>query len=187
MARPALSTCLPAGLAAPDQLADPLGCLPARRSARQSPFGSWLGLAWSQDQPLTQRPAPGSPAPTLSPCQAGLGWARDPRHSTIDLGDPRSPTTPDSPPRRPAWLSLAWLSLAWLAPSQARPCHARPHPANPIGAACTCRKSSTPRSALPRKEVIQPQLPLRLPCYDFVPITSPTFDACLAPNRSRAR
>ena len=31
---------------------------------------------------------------------------------------------------------------------------------------------------LPRKEVIQPQLPLRLPCYDFVPITSPTFDVC---------
>ena len=30
---------------------------------------------------------------------------------------------------------------------------------------------------LPRKEVIQPQLPLRLPCYDFVPITHPTFDA----------
>ena len=30
---------------------------------------------------------------------------------------------------------------------------------------------------LPRKEVIQPQLPLRLPCYDFVPITRPTLDA----------
>ncbi len=29
----------------------------------------------------------------------------------------------------------------------------------------------------PRKEVIQPQLPLRLPCYDFVPITRPTLDA----------
>ncbi len=28
---------------------------------------------------------------------------------------------------------------------------------------------------LPRKEVIQPQLPLRLPCYDFVPITRPTL------------
>jgi len=27
--------------------------------------------------------------------------------------------------------------------------------------------------------VIQPQLPLRLPCYDFVPITSPTLGACL--------
>jgi hypothetical protein len=32
---------------------------------------------------------------------------------------------------------------------------------------------------LPRKEVIQPQLPLRLPCYDFTPITSPTFDGSL--------
>ena len=32
---------------------------------------------------------------------------------------------------------------------------------------------------LPRKEVIQPHLPVRLPCYDFVPITSPTFDGCL--------
>ena len=32
---------------------------------------------------------------------------------------------------------------------------------------------------LPRKEVIQPQLPLRLPCYDFTPVTSPTFDGFL--------
>jgi hypothetical protein len=32
---------------------------------------------------------------------------------------------------------------------------------------------------IPRKEVIQPQLPLRLPCYDFVPITHPTLDGCL--------
>src|SRR3954470_23411346 len=32
---------------------------------------------------------------------------------------------------------------------------------------------------LPRKEVIQPQLPLRLPCYDFTPVTGPTFDGCL--------
>ena len=32
---------------------------------------------------------------------------------------------------------------------------------------------------LPRKEVIQPHLPVRLPCYDFVPITNPTFDGCL--------
>lgn len=29
--------------------------------------------------------------------------------------------------------------------------------------------------SLPRKEVIQPQLPLRLPCYDFVPIIDPTL------------
>ena len=31
----------------------------------------------------------------------------------------------------------------------------------------------------PRKEVIQPQLPLRLPCYDFAPVTNPTLGACL--------
>ena len=30
-----------------------------------------------------------------------------------------------------------------------------------------------------RKEVIQPHLPVRLPCYDFVPVTSPTLDAAL--------
>jgi hypothetical protein len=32
---------------------------------------------------------------------------------------------------------------------------------------------------IPRKEVIQPQLPLRLPCYDFTPVTNPTFDGSL--------
>src|SRR3984957_17326022 len=35
------------------------------------------------------------------------------------------------------------------------------------------------RRDFPRKEVIQPQLPLRLPCYDFTPVTSPTFDGSL--------
>ena len=30
-----------------------------------------------------------------------------------------------------------------------------------------------------RKEVIQPHLPVRLPCYDFTPITNPTFDGSL--------
>jgi hypothetical protein len=27
-----------------------------------------------------------------------------------------------------------------------------------------------------RKEVIQPQVPLRLPCYDLVPVTEPGVD-----------
>ena len=27
--------------------------------------------------------------------------------------------------------------------------------------------------------MIQPQLPLRLPCYDFVPVSSPALDAWL--------
>ena len=29
-----------------------------------------------------------------------------------------------------------------------------------------------------RKEVIQPQVPLRLPCYDFTPVAKPTVVAC---------
>ena len=30
-----------------------------------------------------------------------------------------------------------------------------------------------------RKEVIQPHLPVRLPCYDFVPIAGTTLGGCL--------
>ncbi len=38
------------------------------------------------------------------------------------------------------------------------------------------RTDCSPQNGLPRKEVIQPHLPVRLPCYDFVPIANPTFD-----------
>ena len=44
----------------------------------------------------------------------------------------------------------------------------------PIGCA---RRFAT--LAFPRKEVIQPQVPLRLPCYDFTPITAQTLDGSL--------
>jgi hypothetical protein len=33
--------------------------------------------------------------------------------------------------------------------------------------------------AISRKEVIQPQVLLQLPCYDFTPITDHTLGACL--------
>ena len=39
------------------------------------------------------------------------------------------------------------------------------------------------KTGLPRKEEIQPHLPVRLPCYDFVPIANPTFDH--SPRTSR--
>ena len=39
--------------------------------------------------------------------------------------------------------------------------------------------STDRRCELLRKEVIQPHLPVRLPCYDFVPIADPTFDSSL--------
>ncbi len=36
-----------------------------------------------------------------------------------------------------------------------------------------------------QKEVIQPLVPQRLPCYDFIPVTELTFVAC--PPRGSAR
>ena len=38
-----------------------------------------------------------------------------------------------------------------------------------------------------RKEVIQPHLPIRLPCYDFTPIIDSTFDCCLYKLAHRLR
>ena len=35
------------------------------------------------------------------------------------------------------------------------------------------------RLVLHRKEVIQPHLPIRLPCYDFTPVAYPTFGSAL--------
>ena len=46
--------------------------------------------------------------------------------------------------------------------------------ARPIGSNTTLGPSE-----LLRKEVIQPQVPLRLPCYDFTPITNHTLGTCL--------
>ena len=40
-----------------------------------------------------------------------------------------------------------------------------------------CCLSKEEKCLLPRKEVIQPHLPVRLPCYDFTPLTLHTFDA----------
>ena len=36
-----------------------------------------------------------------------------------------------------------------------------------------------PLGAYSRKEVIQPHLPIRLPCYDFTPVTNPTVVSAL--------
>ena len=67
------------------------------------------------------------------------------------------------------------------------PKHA-PTPTTHSRAVNTCRHKKTNNTTqqatplvphkygLPRKEVIQPHLPVRLPCYDFVPIANPTFD-----------
>lgn len=56
-------------------------------------------------------------------------------------------------------------------------------PMRPEAAARRRDAATAPGPGLPkailRKEVIQPQVPLRLPCYDLVPITGFIFGACL--------
>ena len=42
------------------------------------------------------------------------------------------------------------------------------------------------QSAFLRKEVIQPHLPIRLPCYDFTPVADFTFDCSSLAVRSQA-
>ena len=37
----------------------------------------------------------------------------------------------------------------------------------------------TPTLLFLRKEVIQPHLPIRLPCYDFTPVINPAFGSSL--------
>ena len=89
--------------------------------------------------------------------------------------------SPSSPPQR------ACLSCQHQTTNHpAHQCTTVGHPAfhqeqpRPAQTHTTVRAKSTARKPPPqsilRKEVIQPHLPVRLPCYDFVPITSPTFD-----------
>jgi len=47
-----------------------------------------------------------------------------------------------------------------------------------LGVSGAAREGSPER--IPRKEVIQPHLPVRLPCYDFTPVTRLTLGVCLA-------
>ena len=51
----------------------------------------------------------------------------------------------------------------------------------------TVFSSSLEEVILPRKEVIQPHLPVRLPCYDFTPLALHTFDASLTRLGRRLR
>ena len=79
--------------------------------------------------------------------------------------------------------TVCLLAKTFLCPTQTRT-----HTHHPHWVVNTCRhkktnnttQQATPlvphKTGLPRKEVIQPHLPVRLPCYDFVPIANPTFD-----------
>src|SRR4051794_21896008 len=94
-----------------------------------------------------------------------------------------APPTPLHPPRRSGHAVLGAgtrpaAELVSVPPSSTTP-HTRPAPADghrihDVGAALH-RRTGSAGDVLLRKEVIQPHLPVRLPCYDFVPIADPAF------------
>ena len=57
--------------------------------------------------------------------------------------------------------------------------HAHTNPETIPGTRATRRTPDRRPEKLRRKEVIQPHLPVRLPCYDLVPITSLTLDGSI--------
>ena len=81
------------------------------------------------------------------------------------------------------WSSISLLSLCGSQGTRVRPRGpgaAGNHPGD-IHRTGSCPlfelKFVSLRMYLPRKEVIQPHLPVRLPCYDFTPLTLHTFGA----------
>ena len=77
-----------------------------------------------------------------------------------DASEPQQCANPHTSPQPSAGDPRCGVSMIPLANTTNRPDTSGP------GLGCV----------LLRKEVIQPHLPVRLPCYDFVPIASPTFD-----------
>ena len=120
------------------------------------------------------------------------------------LKPPRAPTGPDPRPARPTasrqghpenrtrpsrgWRSgnpKAYPHRSPPAPKDPRSQRSLPHqhaharPETIPGAWATRRTPDRRPEKLRRKEVIQPHLPVRLPCYDLVPITSLTLDGSI--------
>ena len=71
----------------------------------------------------------------------------------------------------PSWLEVRGLPFPYL----------RKDPARLLARVSERRQSDVSIGLLPilRKEVIQPQVPLRLPCYDFTPVADLTVVGCL--------
>ena len=123
--------------------------------------------------------APGAKASTV--CSSSLDSNREHHKPLWSFQGARGRTLPPAwkdgkPPRRAAGADLSKLNSSGVGVDvfQASPA---------IRTASLPSRPGRPRrfgtAAFPRKEVIQPQLPLRLPCYDFTPITDSTFGRCL--------
>src|SRR4029453_16080293 len=95
---------------------------------------------------------------------------------------PQDPTACTHPTRRPQSFQPPERSVLNQNPWPGCLCQCSTHeqPARTFASSRPAlRKPQSPSELLLRKEVIQPHLPVRLPCYDLVLITDPTFDGSL--------
>ena len=118
----------------------------------------------------------------------GTRGGRLPQDPTVCLASPTTRTTTFLPALERAGVLAAATGQVTLRqcstheqPPQTRTAWAWPLPPAPPprGAVRRPRCPGPDGDELLRKEVIQPHLPVRLPCYDLVPIASPTFDHSL--------
>ena len=115
--------------------------------------------------------------------RGGASWTRTRGLSLIRtaLSPPElMPQLPNNPRERFQRVNL--VESAVLTHNTTRLCGDRPRIPSPLPAPYELITHSAQLMAhgyIPRKEVIQPHLPVRLPCYDFTPVTWPTFDGCL--------
>src|SRR5690606_6717487 len=143
---------------------------------------------------LNQQPTPQPPTRTHHPhkkreAEGPRSWAgptgNTPPTRVVPSGPNRVPTPPPAAPPRPSTpppppqregKRVAVLDM-WPLPATTHQClrHRAPHHHTRAAGP----HSGLRRMVLLRKEVIQPHLPVRLPCYDFVPFASPTFDRSL--------
>ena len=137
--------------------------------------------------------APRDRGPSAAP--PGLSRLAAPFVGSLRQGIRRAPCIPSGPSAPPASDLSSVLSrnlfLFALCGSQGALLVTQCEPRGPDAAGawevfCSIRDFRLRlRLCLPRKEVIQPHLPVRLPCYDFTPLTLHTFDAS-APLRGSA-
>ena len=128
--------------------------------------------------PTTTTTGTNAPTAVLSRNTAHTRWPRsqDPTMCSIHPPQQEAPTIPKN------------HGQSMFHPQKPSPAR-RPHPW-PIPRHHTTTPERTPAVldglfGLLRKEVIQPHLPVRLPCYDLVLITSPTFDSSLPEGLGR--
>jgi hypothetical protein len=135
----------------------------------------------SQTRPSS---APGAKASTVSPCSLDYRCSRSLSSSqgARRLAPPELNSVPgrlfalsDRVPLRPHGSGEDVLTNG----SNELACRVASAPTWSLPIVGTCVRPDRSAKWLLRKEVIQPHLPVRLPCYDFTPIASPTFDGSL--------